>query len=93
MCNGHSPTEINVRSGVTSIQRPWRWPKPTVLFCILVWESLTGVISVRLLRFCYSRGSVLKQGGWCVREHLVDVKGPVLVLDLLYNTVHGTVAR
>jgi hypothetical protein len=43
--NGHSPTDTSVRSGVTVMQRPW--PLVKVNGYILVWESLTGVISVR----------------------------------------------
>ena len=30
--------------------------------CVLVWYSLTGIISVRLLRSHVRRGSVLKEG-------------------------------
>jgi hypothetical protein len=41
--NGHSPTNTSVRSGVTVMQRPWPLVKASGY--ILVWGSLTGIIS------------------------------------------------
>jgi hypothetical protein len=61
MCNGHSPTETSVRSGVTVMQRPWPLAKANGF--ILVWESLTGIIPVRLLRSHAARWSDSNHGG------------------------------
>jgi hypothetical protein len=44
----HSPTDTSFRSGVTVVQRPW--PLAKFNGFILVCGSLTGIISVRLLR-------------------------------------------
>jgi hypothetical protein len=50
------------------VQRPCTWQRPWQLAkasgFILAWKSLTGVISVRLLRSCVSPGSTLKEGDW-----------------------------
>jgi hypothetical protein len=54
----HSPTDTSASSGVTVMYR--QWP----LANILVLVSLTGIISVRLLRSYMVRGSVLKERGW-----------------------------
>jgi hypothetical protein len=35
-------------------------------YSILVWESLTGIISVRLLRSCVVERPTLNQGGWFI---------------------------
>ena len=73
MRNGPSPTgqrtQVSVRVQRLCINNGHgRWPKPTVLFLnglyniiniysIVVWESLTGIISVPLLRELQGRGS------------------------------------
>jgi hypothetical protein len=48
------------------MQRPWPLAKATGF--ILVWESLTGIISARLPRSCgvWVRGTVLEEGDWLV---------------------------
>ena len=67
MCNGHSPTptaQVSVRrSGVTAMicNGRGRWPKPTALdYNTLVWESLTGIISVPLPGTYVVEGFTLK---------------------------------
>jgi hypothetical protein len=62
MCNGYSPTDTSVRSGVTVMQRPWPLAKASGY--ILVWESVTGIISVRILRSFGSRWSPLNGRGY-----------------------------
>jgi hypothetical protein len=39
-----------------------RWPLAKASGFILVWESLTGIISVRLLRSCVVEGPTSNQG-------------------------------
>ena len=57
MCNGNSPMDTGVRLGVTVMQRPCPLDKANGF--ILVWEFLTGIISVRLLRSHGSRAFTL----------------------------------
>jgi hypothetical protein len=70
MCNGHSPTDTSVRPGVTVMYRPWPLAKANGF--ILVWEYLTGIISVvRLLRSYAPRWSDLNEGDWCLERLLI----------------------
>jgi hypothetical protein len=46
MCDGHFPADASARSGATVVS----WPLAKANGFILVWESLTGIIPVRLLR-------------------------------------------
>jgi hypothetical protein len=41
-----------------------RWQKATVLFCCENLQLASGVIPVRLLGSCVSRGLILNGGGW-----------------------------
>ena len=48
-----------------------RGQKTAPLGFIMVWECLTGIISVRLLRSCYTRWSTLKEGGLILCPSLI----------------------
>ena len=63
VCNGHSPTDTSARSGETVIFRLW-WPLVKASGYIVVWESLAGIIPVRLLRSCVSRWSTSNRRDW-----------------------------
>ena len=74
MCNGHSPTDAGFRSCVTVTVTVTIFIIKAVaagqsqshrLVYILALGSLTGIISVRLLRSYGPRGPVLSGGGWC----------------------------
>jgi hypothetical protein len=68
------------------MQRPW--PLAKVDGFILVWESLTGVISVRLLRSIYVRGFFWTQiKGTDIILLQAEVRGGLDIVYYIYTAL------